>query len=190
MARHAGGIFSNPRGTTSGLVFGAARTPQGKVVTSRQHVIPHNPRTTLQTANRNNWLGAVAAVRALGSTIYLDAFNRAIGQLPGFQSMMSMLKQIKGGDQTVLRTPATANIGTLAPLVGLVYSTISGDHPISITWTGRGVGDQDANDTVGILLITKQLEYQPVMGAAGSDLVNLASSNSATVNGGASRGER
>jgi hypothetical protein len=90
MAILEGGIFSNPRGKTGGIVFGAARTRTGKKVTSRLLVPPSNPNTAAQQVQRGKFAEALAIVRLLGSGIYQSDFNRSIGQLPGFQSVTSI----------------------------------------------------------------------------------------------------
>lgn len=90
MSKLEGGIFSNPSGQTSGIVFGAARTRRGKVVTARQLVSPSNPNTAAQQEQRTKFSESLTIVRAIGATIYQGDFNRAISQLPGFQSMMSI----------------------------------------------------------------------------------------------------
>src|SRR3972149_3079354 len=91
MARHEGGIFSRPRGKTGGIVFGAARTREGKLVTSRLLVAPSNPNTADQQEQRSVFTQSLQCVRSLGASIYQEDFNRAIAQLPGFQAVMSIL---------------------------------------------------------------------------------------------------
>lgn len=85
-----GGIFSKPSGKTGGIVFGAARTRTGKLVTARELVPPSNPNTTLQQTQRSKFKSALDLVRRIGSSIYRTAWNRSVGQLPGFQSMESI----------------------------------------------------------------------------------------------------
>jgi len=112
MARLNGGIFSRPSGKTGGLIFGAARTRQGKVVTSRLLVIPSNPRTAAQQSQRSQFKSAMAIVRALGATVYKIDFNRAVSQLPGFQSLMStFILNLSGA--LLLSKPNTLNLGGL-----------------------------------------------------------------------------
>ena len=91
MARLEGGIFSRPRGKTGGIVFGAARTREGKAVTSRLLVRPSNPRTPAQQLQRRKFDRTLNTVRSWGPGLYQDYFNRTIGQLAGFQSLESIL---------------------------------------------------------------------------------------------------
>lgn len=86
----SGGIFSKPRGKTGGIVFGAARTRNGKLATARELVKPSNPNTADQQVQRNKFRSTLDLVRRFGASIYQTAWNRSIGQLPGFQSMMSI----------------------------------------------------------------------------------------------------
>jgi hypothetical protein len=112
MAVLEGGIFSRPRGKTGGLVFGAARTRTGKLVTSRLLVPPSNPNTVAQQTQRGKFQEALAIVRNLGATIYQDDWNRAISQLPGFQSLMSIFLDAQDSSK-VISAPPTVNLGTL-----------------------------------------------------------------------------
>lgn len=112
MSKLDGGIFSNPSGKTAGIVFGAARTRQGKKVTARQLVSPSNPRTTAQQQQRGKFGDSLKIVRFLGADIYQNDFNRAISQLPGFQSMMSIYMNAMDSSKTLSEPPAV-NLGTL-----------------------------------------------------------------------------
>ena len=112
MAKLEGGIFSNPSGKTAGIVFGAARTRQGKKVTARQLVPPSNPNTTEQQAQRSKFSDSLDIVRWLGASVYQSDFNRAISQLPGFQSMMSIFMNAMDSDAE-LSAPPVINLGTL-----------------------------------------------------------------------------
>ena len=109
MSKLEGGIFSRPRGKTGGLVFGAARTRDGKAVTARLLVKPSNPRTPAQQAQRRKFSVALEAVRATGQEFYRETFNRTIGQLPGFQALESILLRQMNSDGTFSRGP---NINT------------------------------------------------------------------------------
>lgn len=112
MAVLQGGIFSRPRGKVGGVVFGAARTRQGKLVTSRLLVPPSNPNTTAQQEQRSIFSSAMAIVRRIGSAIYRLHFNRSVGQLPGFQSMQSIfMNQMNSALELVLVN--SINLGIL-----------------------------------------------------------------------------
>lgn len=91
MAKQQGGLLGRPSGKIAGLVFGSARSRTGKVVTAREKVNPSNPNTPDQSAQRSKFKNAIDRVKLLGPDIYQDGFNRSVGQLPGFQSVMSLL---------------------------------------------------------------------------------------------------
>ena len=91
MAIIRGGLHGRPSGNVAGVVYGAARTRIGKAVTARELVFPSNPQTAAQMLQRHIFMESLYATRYLGPTVYQDYFNRSIGQLPGFQSMMSIL---------------------------------------------------------------------------------------------------
>ncbi len=108
----SGGIFSKPRGKTGGIVFGAARTRTGKLATARELVKPSNPNTALQQTQRGKFKSALDLVRRISATIYQTAWNRSIGQLPGFQSMVSIfLNQMASNKDITLVNDI--NLGTL-----------------------------------------------------------------------------
>jgi hypothetical protein len=126
MAKLEGGIFSNPSGKTAGIVFGAARTRQGKKVTARQLVPPSNPNTASQQTQRGKFSDALDIVRYLGAEIYQDYFNRAISQLPGFQSMMSIFMNAMDSSKE-LSAPPTINLGTLHLPDTIDFASVSAD---------------------------------------------------------------
>lgn len=93
MAKQIGGPLGRTSGKVAGLVFGAARSRSGKVVTVREKVKPSNPQTPDQQNQRNAFKAALDRAKLVGPDLYSDDFNRAVGQLPGFQSLMSLLLQ-------------------------------------------------------------------------------------------------
>lgn len=149
MARLEGGIFSRPRGKTGGLVFGAARTREGKVVTSRLLVNPSNPNTTEQQTQRNKFKESLAIVRAIGASIYQDDFNRSISQLPGFQSMMSIFMNAMDSSYD-LSEPSTVNLGNLSIEDDTFNFGSSGGGILSATY-GPDNGDNGTSADVVVL---------------------------------------
>jgi len=120
-----GGIFSKPSGKTGGVVFGAARTRTGKLVTARELVPPSNPNTALQQQQRTKFKSALDLVRRIGSSTYRTAWNRSVGQLPGFQSLESiMLNQMD----------ASKNITLVNDInLGILHSpdSVTGSSPVA-----------------------------------------------------------
>lgn len=112
MAKIPGGITSRPSGQLGNIIFGAARTPEGKVATAREAVDPSNPNTPAQQNQRSKFAQAVQATQDLGPGIYQEDWNRAIGQLPGFQSWVSMLLD-NITDADLLEPPADRPLGNL-----------------------------------------------------------------------------
>lgn len=147
-----GGIFSRPRGKTGGIVFGSARTRSGKLVTSRLLVAPSNPNTVAQQEQRNKFAEAIAIVRLIGSGIYQSDWNRAIGQLPGFQSLTSVFLNSLDGSFDLTTIPpinlgALHNPGISALGAGVVAGTIV------VNWdTGLGLNGT-ANDVAVVLIV-------------------------------------
>lgn len=152
MARLDGGIFSRPRGKTANIVFGAARTREGKVVTARELVPPSNPRTADQQSQRSIFSNALYIVRQLGKGIYQSDWNRAIAQLPGFQGMMSIFMN-NLDDTFTLGVPAETNLGSLH--VPDSFSASPGANPgeFDLTWSTETEGSGGAGDTAVIIAI-------------------------------------
>jgi len=153
MAVLQGGIFSRPRGKVGGVVFGAARTRQGKLVTSRLLVPPSNPNTTAQQEQRSIFSSAMAIVRRIGSAIYRTDFNRSVGQLPGFQSMQSIFMNQMNSDLE-LSLVNSINLGILAPVTNVICTGESLTE-VAFEWTGDlGSNGTDA-DIVKVIGICK-----------------------------------
>lgn len=152
MARHEGGIFSRPRGKTGGIVFGAARTREGKMVTSRLLVSPSNPRTADQVAHRLVFSDCLDITRSLGAVIYQDDWNRGIAQLPGFQSMMSVLMKASGVGR-IFTAPPDVNLGTLGfpPVFAIETGGVAGE--LSAAWSGVAPPPQDPLDIAVFIAI-------------------------------------
>ena len=148
-----GGIFSKPRGKTGGIVFGAARTRQGKLATARELVKPSNPNTALQQTQRSKFKSALDLVRRLGAAIYQVAWNRSIGQLPGFQSMVSIfLNQMDSSKDITLVNDI--NLGILHfPDTFSISSPSAGDF--SYTNSTELGSNGTADDEFKLLLIAK-----------------------------------
>jgi len=112
MAIIRGGLHGRPSGNVAGVVYGAARTRTGKAVTARELVYPSNPKTAGQLLQRHIFLESLYATRHLGPSVYSDDFNRSIGQLPGFQSMMSIIMNNTDAAEEV-QTPPDTPLGNL-----------------------------------------------------------------------------
>jgi hypothetical protein len=141
MAIITGGLHGRPAGNVAGVVYGAARTRVGKAVTARELVYPSNPQTAAQMLQRHIFMESLSATRNLGAGCWQDNWNRAIGQLPGFHSMMSILlnntdssEQFSAPADTPLgdlHYPDTVTITTGTGASGTIdvdYSTETGDN--------------------------------------------------------------
>jgi len=144
-----GGIFSRPKGKTGGVVFGAARTRTGKKVTSRLLVSPSNPNSASQQLYRGKFSSAQDLVRNLGPSIYKGFFNRAVSQLPGFQSMESIFLN-NMSTAKVITPPAVTNIGTLSP-VSDVSPADAGGHNLTFSWTANKGSNGTDDDKIWIM---------------------------------------
>lgn len=181
MSRFNGGIYSRPRGKTAGIVWGAARTREGKVATSRELVPPSNPNTTAQQTQRTKFAQALFIVRALASAVYQVDWNRAIGQLPGFQSMQSIF--LNALDSAGLITaPANTNLGTLDVPSGLTVTTGTSGN-IDLAWSDSTAGNGTLSDLVKAFAIPAPLASRPDSADIVSELTAVISGGSYTFNG-------
>ena len=148
-----GGIFSKPSGKTGGIVFGAARTRTGKLVTARELVPPSNPNTSLQQTQRSKFKSALDLVRRIGADTYRSAWNRSVGQLPGFQSLESIfLNQMAANKDITLVNDV--NLGILHYPNSVTTSSPSAGN-LSVTWSSEvGVNGTD-DDVVQIIAFDK-----------------------------------
>lgn len=129
MAIVTGGLHGRAAGNVGGVVYGAARTRVGKVVTARELVSPSNPQTAAQVLQRNIFKESLYATRHLTATLWQNDWNRSIGQLPGFQSMMSILLANTNAGEEFL-APADTPLGNLhfpATFTCLGGAGVSGD---------------------------------------------------------------
>jgi hypothetical protein len=160
MAKVTGGILGRASGKVSGIVFGGARSRTGKVVTAREKVIPANPNTASQQAQRSNFQAALAIVRGFGPDVYSDHFNRAIGQLPGFQSLMSIVLNNRNEDGTFKVPPATP-LGTLHYPTTLTITSEAVAGQIDVYWS-QELGDNGTdNDECYILVWAADHSSEP-----------------------------
>jgi len=134
MAKVKGGITGRPAGKVAELIFGAARTREGKVVTVREAVNPSNPQTADQQAQRGKFQQALDIAKAIGPSIYQEDWNRSVGQLPGFQAWMSLLlNNIDGSD--VLQPPSDVQLGDLHFPNTTGTSSTGSSSEIGMTWS-------------------------------------------------------
>lgn len=162
MARLDGGIFSRPSGSTAGITFGAARTRQGKVATARQKVSPTNPNTPAQQTQRGKFGKAQHVTRLWGPSIYQSGFNRAVSQLPGFQSLQSILT-LAIDDNLIATPPPETRLGTIPTPSSLTVDPGSSPGWVNVQWGSTGSG-QDDNDQIQVVYMLKDLS-----GSSGDD---------------------
>lgn len=157
----SGGIFSNPRGKTAGIVFGSARTRTGKKVTARQLVPPSNPQSPAQTTQRGKFAESLAIVRLLGASVYQSDFNRSIGQLPGFQSMESIFLN-NMDDSFILSNPPSINLGSLhtPDTLTVVAGTPSGS--VDITFSTENGLNGLPTDTIRMFAVATNPNTTPL----------------------------
>lgn len=148
MAKIPGGITSRPSGKLGNIIFGAARTPAGKVATAREAVDPSNPNTAAQQSQRSKFSQAVNIVQGVGPSVYQEDWNRAVGQLPGFQSWQSMLlNNIDQNDD--LQPPDVRPLGNLHFPDSFSASSSDTSGSIDVSWSGElGDNGTDADDSV------------------------------------------
>lgn len=147
MAKLTGGLHGRAAGNVGGIIYGAARTRLGKVVTARELVIPANPQTAAQTNQRDKFLASLRASRAAGPDFYQEDWNRSVGQLPGFQSLMSILLHAIDDDNKFLVAPDVTPLGTLHTPATITWEWGVGTE-ITLTWSTEAGDNGDPADTI------------------------------------------
>lgn len=165
MAKLIGGLHGRPSGNVGGVVYGAARTRLGKVVTARELVYPSNPQSAGQVLQRHKFSEALFAVRHLGATLWQNDFNRAIGQLPGFQSMMSIILSNTDALEDFNTPPATplGNLhyaGAMAAVTG-----VGAAGTVDLSWTAELGLNGTAADVIEVFGVEKLESLGQVRGA-------------------------
>lgn len=182
MAKIPGGITSRPSGQLGNIIFGAARTPEGKVATAREAVKPSNPDTPAQQAQRSKFQQAVAVVQAIGPSIYQEDWNRAVGQLPGFQSWQSiLLNNIDGSN--VLQPPSDRPLGNLHFPDSFTLATGASSGELDVSWSTENGPNGTAGDGIVIIGIEAPNPGGGSNRTVVTDLSNVRSDGSATLTG-------
>jgi len=143
MALVQAGIYSRPAGKAGGIVWGAARTPSGKVATAREYVVPTNPDTVAQQHQRLIFRTAAALANNAGLSLLDPPWNNAIGLLPAWQSFMShalrSLEWDAGLSKAVwMDDPPTLSLG---PCYMPVMTATGGAGALTVEWPTDIVGD-------------------------------------------------
>ncbi len=152
MAKLRGGLFGRPSGQVQNLVIGAARDRTGKVATARELVIPANPNSAAQQVQRGKFKDVLRTVRDIGPTEYQTYWNRGIGQLPGFQSLMSVLLR-SINESYVYTDPPDVPLGTLHESDTLTIVSGGSAGQIAVTWSTENGSNGTANDKLHIFAI-------------------------------------
>src|SRR5699024_1595461 len=148
MAKLTAGLFSTPSGHNNGLVFGKARTTEGKKTTVREYVIPTNPNTPAQETQRTRFSYAVAFSKQFIPQFNSIGWNGAINNLPAFQGLMSYV--------TDHIDPTTGEIGSLPGVqLGNLYSPpnismIADTSGLTWSWNTEAGPHSSDSDTVHI----------------------------------------
>jgi len=182
MAKIVGGILGNPSGATGGLVFGSARSRLGKVVTARSKVSPSNPNTTAQQAQRTIFARSLYIVRGWTADLWQVYFNRAIGQLPGFQSIMSILMN-NVGSTGLFDPPADTPLGSLHFPATVTWSSgaVAGD--VKVTWSTE-IGDNGtASDTFTLFVWARAASATVKYGKSLATVLRSAGATGITISG-------
>jgi len=152
-----GGLHGRPRGTVAGIVYGAARSREGKVVTAREYVIPGDTDDEDVLNQRLVFKSMVMATQYLTAELWKEDWDRAVGQLPGFHSIMSVMLKNTPHATGFFAPPPDTPLGNLfAPVFSPIpHSTIAGS--ITVTWpTGHGLNGTD-DDVIVVFVVEKEM---------------------------------
>ena len=155
MAKVIGGLHGRPSGNVGGIVYGGARTRTGKVVTARELVFPSNPQTAAQVLQRLIFKQSLYATRHLTASLWQEYFNRAIGQLPGFQSMMSILLDNTNNSEE-FESPPDTPLGNLhVPDTQTVITGAGAAGTVTLDWTAELGLNGTVDDVLRGIMISK-----------------------------------
>lgn len=155
MSKHYAGPYSKPSGKAGGLVWGAARTQQGKIATAREYVIPADPNTPDQQETRTIFKSAVDICGNLGAAVWQEPWNNTLGELQGYSSIMSYLidnQELTDTIPSIVATPGPKSLGPVhMPVIGY---TVAGASQYTLDWDDEIVGDHAAltDDFMGFIL--------------------------------------
>lgn len=155
MAKVKGGITGRPAGKVASLIFGAARSREGKVVTVRELVAPSNPRTADQQKQRSKFQTAIKYTQEMGPDIYQSDWNRAVGQLPGFQGLMSIFLNNLDGEPLELSVPTTRQLGNLH-YPDTFGAALDSGQDYDVTWSTES-GPNGTNNDQAVVVALKAL---------------------------------
>lgn len=175
MAIIRGGLHGRPSGNVAGVVYGAARTRTGKAVTARELVYPSNPQTADQMLQRHIFMESLSATRSLGATRWQDDFNRAIGQLPGFHSMMSILLNNTNASEEFISPPDTPLGDLHFPGTFTVVTGAGAAGTVTIDWTAEVGSNGTVNDEIELFSIGKDATGTYIRGAYSPTSVKVRS---------------
>lgn len=149
MAIHVNGISGSVTGKNGGNVFGAARTRWGKLTTSRAYKIPADPKTPDQLLQRELFRRASLVTGLAGRALYRDAWNNTLGELPGWNAMVSYITNQLEGPIGTITYKSTFDHKSLGPVympeITTNVSALAGQ--ISLDWDADLAGDySDPND--------------------------------------------
>lgn len=150
MAILEGNPYGRLIGTLAQTVGGAARGRRGKLNTIRTKVTPANPNTTDQVTQRTKFRDCLDVTRDFGPEIYQSDLNRAIGELPGFQSTMSVLLS-SINESYVFSAPPSILLGDVhVPSTFDASAGVSGGD-IKVDWSTE-LGD-NGNDNDKLIVV-------------------------------------
>jgi hypothetical protein len=182
MAKIIGGLHGRAAGNVGGIIYGAARSREGKVVTARELVVPANPQTGAQQNQRDKFKSSMMTVRALGPDTYQTDWNRAVGQLPGFHSMESILLGIITDGNAYETAPPDTPLGTLHFPDSAVWSSTV-NTALHLTYSTENGDNGDAADEVFALAIQAQPEVDLDHPSYTNSIVPVRSGTSLNITG-------
>lgn len=154
MSKVEGGILGKVKGRIGDVVFSEARGKDGKENTVRQFTKPSNPQTSAQTTQRDKFSKTVESARQTGSGLWQTDWNRAVGELPGFQSYVSHIVQAYT-DSDTLGVPSDLDLGDLLELDVSGSSKGSSSGEIDVSWNNTTASNGDGTDDVQVFAILK-----------------------------------
>jgi len=188
MSIQSGGLLGRPSGKIAGIVFGSARSRSGKVVTAREKVNPSNPNTAAQQAQRTAFQRCLDTVKDIGPTIYQEDWNRAVSQLPGFQSWMSLLLTTIDNTFT-FSAPSDVSLGNLHYPETVTIAGGTENDEIDVTWSTENGDNGTTADVVKVVAYSAATTSQGIEAIIDTSATRTDGGSGVTLTVGTATGE-
>ncbi len=139
-------------------------------------------RSAGQVTQREKFADCIAIVRALGPMAYKVDWDRAIGQLAGFQSWTSVLLDAMDPAR-LITAPPSVSPGTLPVFTSLAAAAATTAGQVTFTWTAATTTPGAATDMLNVAAIPAAAADRATVAAVYFKSVAIRSAATGTITG-------